>query len=155
MRNAQRVLALGAMTLTAGAVFGLTATAASAATTQAEKTTVAQPGADKPGPHGGPSGGQQGGPHGGPSGGSQGGPHGGPSGGPHGGPQGGPRGGRPGDHDRSWIAGWYQNKKTCQFFAWTGAHSGRFDYGVCVPAFGKKGWILVAHERDGRRHHHR
>ncbi|GAA2384802.1 hypothetical protein [Dactylosporangium salmoneum] len=130
MRNAQRVLALGAMTLTAGAVFGMTATAASAATTQADKTTVAQPG-----PHGGP----------------QGGPHGGPHGGPNGGPQGGQHG-RPGDHDRSWIAGWYKNKKTCQFFAWTGEHSGRFDYGVCVPAFGKKGWILVAHD-NGRRHH--
>ncbi|GGM84251.1 hypothetical protein ACFFX1_07000 [Dactylosporangium sucinum] len=51
MRNTQRILALAGMTLAAGAVIGMNAGVASAATTQAEKTTVAKPGPNdkKPG----------------------------------------------------------------------------------------------------------
>ncbi|WP_238011009.1 hypothetical protein KZZ52_29445 [Dactylosporangium sp. AC04546] len=54
MRNTQRILALAGMTLAAGAVLGMNAAAASAATTQAERTTVAKPGPHDNGPNNGP-----------------------------------------------------------------------------------------------------
>ncbi|UWP78446.1 hypothetical protein [Dactylosporangium fulvum] len=50
MRNTQRILALAGMTLAAGAVLGMNATVASAATTKGGQVTVAQPG---PGDRGG------------------------------------------------------------------------------------------------------
>ncbi|WP_432968021.1 hypothetical protein [Dactylosporangium sp. CA-233914] len=118
MRNAQRILALGAMTLTAGAVLGMTATAASAATGQGGQATVAQP---KPHGHGNGNG--------------------------HGNDHGNNR------RDRTWVAGWYQSKKTCEFFAWIGERQGRFDDGKCVPSMNRKhGWLLIAHDY-GRRGH--
>ncbi|MER7007631.1 hypothetical protein ABT297_31940 [Dactylosporangium sp. NPDC000555] len=132
MQNAKRMLALGAMTLTAGAVFGMTATAASAATTHDGHATVTQ---SKPKDK--------------------------PKDKPKAGPwdKGGKWDNGKGSRDRTWIAGQYRNKKTCQFFAWAGAASGRFDHGVCVPGFGK-GWILVAHDNgkvahDNGKHRHR
>jgi hypothetical protein len=120
MRNAQRILALGAMTLTAGAVLGMTATAASAATEQGGQSTAAQPK-----PHDNDHGNGNGN---------------------------GNFNGR--DRDRTWVAGRYNSKKTCQFFAWVGEHRGKFDDGKCVPAFnGRKGsWLLIAHDY-GRRGH--
>ncbi|WP_432824305.1 hypothetical protein [Dactylosporangium sp. CA-092794] len=116
MRNARRILALGAMTLTAGAVLGMSATAASAATTQA-----AQPSAAQPGPH-----------HNG--------------GGDH------DKGDRRNNgHVRTYVAGRYNSKKTCQFFAWVGEAKGRFDHGYCAPAKGH-GWLLIAQDYGHKRH---
>ncbi|MGI5241409.1 hypothetical protein [Dactylosporangium sp. CA-139066] len=139
MRNTQRILALGAMTLTAGAVFGMTATAASAAaTTQDGKTTVAQNN-PKPDPKGSPKGDPKGNGKGDPK------WHGGNDGKWDG------RGGK--NHDRSWIAGYYKNKKSCEIHNWWGEHTGQYDWGVCVPAFNpKKGWLLVAHDNGHRGH---
>ena len=134
MRNAQRILALGAMTLTAGAVFAMTATAASAATTQDGKVTVAQGDPDdhqkgKDGPKDDPKWDGKGG-----------------KGGNNGKWDG--KGGK--NHDRSWVVGWYKSKKSCEIHKWWGEHSGQFDWGVCVPAFGSKGWILVGHDNNRR-----
>ncbi|WP_433604332.1 hypothetical protein ACQP2P_24355 [Dactylosporangium sp. CA-139114] len=125
MRNAQRILALGAMTLTAGAVLGMTATAASASTEAGSQATAAQPG---PHDHSGDRNGN--------------------------GDWNGNGNGRR-DHVRTWIAGRYNTKKTCQFFAWVGERQGRFDDGTCVPAFnGRRGsWLLIA--KDYGRHGHR
>src|SRR4051812_8192559 len=108
MRNAQRILALGAMTLTAGAVLGMTATAANASTGQGGQATVAQPG---PHDHDGNFNSHN------------------------------------GDHDQTWIAGRYNSRKTCLFFAWVGEHSGRFDDGRCVPGIHGK-WLLIARDYD-------
>ncbi|MER7279977.1 hypothetical protein ABT369_36615 [Dactylosporangium sp. NPDC000244] len=119
MRNAQRILALGAMTLTAGAVLGMTATAASASTEAGRQATAA-----KPGPH------------------------------DHDGDRNGNWNGRR-DPVRTWIAGRYNTKKTCQFFAWVGEQRGRFDDGTCVPAFnGRRGgsWLLIAKDYGHRGH---
>ncbi|MFB9446546.1 hypothetical protein Dvina_27725 [Dactylosporangium vinaceum] len=133
MRNTQRILALGAMTLTAGAVLGMTATAASAATGQGS-----QPAAVQPGPHDHDHDGQFG---------------------DHNGQFGdhdGNFGDRRDDHVRTWIAGRYNSKKTCNFFAWVGERQGRFDDGKCVPAFNGRrgGWLLIAKDY-GRHHGHR
>ncbi|WP_433065687.1 hypothetical protein [Dactylosporangium sp. CS-033363] len=119
MRNAQRILALSAMTLTAGAVLGMTATAASASTGQGGQATAAQPGPhDRHDDHNGNW------------------------------------DGRNNDRDRTWIAGRYDSRRACQFFAWVGEQRGRFDDGRCVPAFnGRRGtWLLIAHDY-GRRGH--
>jgi hypothetical protein len=118
MRNAQRILALGAMTLTAGAVLGMSATAASAATGQGSQPAATQ---DGPRDHdGGRDGGRD-----------------------H---DGGRDFGNRRDHDRTWIAGRFDSRKACNFFAWVGEHNGRFDEGHCVPAFnGRRGsWLLIA-----------
>ncbi|MFI5907786.1 hypothetical protein [Dactylosporangium sp. NPDC051541] len=124
MRNAQRILALGAMTLTAGAVLGMSATAASAATEQGS-----QPAAVQPGPHDHDHDGN--------------------------GDRHGNFNGRDDHRVRTWIAGRYNSRKTCNFFAWVGEHQGRFDEGKCVPAFNGRrgGWLLIGY--DYGRHHGR
>jgi hypothetical protein len=120
MRNAQRILALGAMTLTAGAVLGMTATAASASTGQGGQATVAQPGPhDHDHDHDGN----------------------------------GNFNGNNGDHDRTWVAGRYNSRKTCQFFAWIGEQRGSFDEGKCVPGIHGK-WLLIARDHGHHHGHH-
>jgi len=136
MRNAQRILALGAMTLTAGAVLGMTATAANASTGQGgAQATAAQPNPHDHDHDGKGDGGWDG---------------------KRDGDWDGKRDGdwdRRGGHVRTWIAGRYDSRRTCEFFAWVGEHRGRFDDGRCVPGFnrGHHSWLLIARDY-GRKH---
>jgi len=151
--NTQRILTLAGMTLATGAVLGMGATAASAATSQDSQATVAQPG-----PH--DNGGDNGGGHnngGGNGWGNGGGGHnngGGGNGWGNGHNNGGGNwwgnGHGNGGRDHVWTVGRFPTKKSCDWAGWVGEHNGSWDDAVCVPV--GRGYLLIVRD-NGHRHH--
>ncbi|GAA3243313.1 hypothetical protein ACFO1B_31130 [Dactylosporangium siamense] len=157
MRNTQRFLTLAGMTLAAGAILGMGATAASAAPSADSGTTAVQ----APPPGGGGGGGQPGG-----GGGQPGGGGGQPGGGPAwpGGMGNNNGGGRwHGNFDghrrnnqwvQSWVVDTFRNKKACNFAGWIGEQRNWWDDSDCyrIGSRNHVRYVLVAHEYGGRRH---
>ncbi|MFC4998850.1 hypothetical protein ACFPIJ_13510 [Dactylosporangium cerinum] len=130
-------MAMAGLTLATGAVIGMSASTASAATVQDSKSTVAQP---RPG----------GGDH--PGGGSGGNGRGGDWRGNDGRFHGGWDGHRNGGWTQSWTVRTFQNKKSCTFAGWIGEQRGAWDDYDCYRVGRGGKYVLVAHEYGGRRH---
>ncbi|GAB3839553.1 hypothetical protein ACFPIJ_34755 [Dactylosporangium cerinum] len=155
MRNTQRFLTLAGMTLAAGAILGMGATAASAAPSADSGSSTVQ----APPPGGGGGGGGGGGQPGG--GGGQ--PGGGPAwpGGMGNNNNGGGRWhGNFDGHRRnnqwvqSWVVDTFRNKKACNFAGWIGEQRNWWDDSDCyrIGSRNHVRYVLVAHEYGGRRH---
>ena len=130
MRNTtQRILTLAGMTLAAGGVLGMGATAATAATTQGAKPSVAQ---DGPRDH---NGGHNGGWNNGHNNGGWDDRH---------------RGGR----DRTWTVGFFPNRKSCLWAGKVGEWRDRWDDSDCYKVNRRGTYVLIAHDY-GRRGHRR
>ncbi|WP_327001445.1 hypothetical protein OHA72_40875 [Dactylosporangium sp. NBC_01737] len=144
MRNAQRFMALASLTLAAGSIIGLGATAASAAPSADSNTTAIQ----APPPGGGGGGG------GGGTGGGGGGSHW-PGG--MGNSGGGRWHGTFDGHRRNngWVQSWavdtFRSKKACNWVGWIGEQRHLWDDSDCYR-IGRNKYILIAHEYGGRRH---
>ena len=130
MRNIQRVLTTAGLALSAGAVFGMAASAASAATVPDGKGTVTQP---RPGGHDHSGGDHRDGPD----------------------RDGRWHGGWDGHRNGGWVQSWtvrtFPNKRSCTVAGWIGEHRGAWDASDCYR-LGRSGrYVLVAHEYG--RHH--
>jgi hypothetical protein len=130
MRNIQRVLTLAGMTMAAGAVVGMGAQAASAATVPSEHSTVTQP---RPGGHDND---RNGGDHGRP------------------GPDGRWHGNWDGHRNGNWVQSWtvrtFQSKRACNVAGWIGEQRGAWDDSDCYRIGHSGRYVLVAHEYGGR-----
>lgn len=163
MRNMQRMTAVAGMVLATGAVLGMSATAASAATVQDGKSTVTQP---HPGGHDHQGGdGRDGGFGDGRDGGFGDGRDGGFGDGRDGGfgdGRGGDgrfNGGWDGHRNGGWVQSWtvrtFDNRRACNFVGWLGEQRGLWDSSDCYRVGRGGRYVLVAHEYSGRHHHHR
>ncbi|WP_433616172.1 hypothetical protein ACQP2P_13905 [Dactylosporangium sp. CA-139114] len=139
------MLTLAGMTMAAAAVVGMGASAASASTVQDGKGNVAQP---RPGGDNHPGGDNR---HGGDN--RPGDRRGPGSDGRWHGSWDGHRDNR--DWDQSWVVRTFQNKRACTAAGWVGERAGMWDDSDCYRVGRSNKYVLVAHEYNSRRHHHR